>query len=104
MTPPKVHTTSPLTLSRVPPPVSQHAETVGGVQKGPVRSNVVELPRSLGTTTVWQSLALPLARLAPAGSVLVSTQAVTLNGNTPLAHEGIAIGIVTEPELSVVPL
>src|SRR3974390_2280743 len=104
MTPPKVHKGLPLALSRVPPPVSQHALATGGVQKAPVKSNVVELPRSLGTLTVWQLLALPLARLAPPGNVLVSTQAVTSNGNVPLAHAGISISIVVVPVLSVVPV
>src|SRR6476646_8957527 len=101
MTPPKVQTTLPFDLSRVPPPVSQHALAEGGVQKGPVRSKVAELPRSLGTTTVWQ--AEPV-RLAPLGSVLVSTQAVMLNGNVPLAHGGTTIEMVVEPEPSVVPV
>src|SRR5436190_8781732 len=73
MTPPKLHTLSPfLPLSRVPPPVSQH-NPGAPVQIVPLRQNVRELASGVrGTVPTWQGV----ARVAPAGNVVVSTQTV----------------------------
>jgi len=61
---------------------------------------VPDVPRSLGTLTVWQSA----ARVAPGGSVVGSTQTEMLKGNVPLAQVGMLISTTVRPSTPPLPV